>query len=85
MRYLLVTFFKKPNGQIDEQIGFTKKVRTSDNQMCNVILDYQDRKVVKCVINGQVMPTDFEKMHTYYKEIYPQLIDQLEKVNQKSS
>lgn len=84
MRYLLVTFFKKPNGQIDEQIGFAKKVRTSDNQMCNVILDYQERKVVKCVINGQVMPTDFEKMHTYYKEVYPQLIDQLEKVNQKS-
>ena len=85
MRYLLITFFKKQNGQIDEQIGFSKKVRTSDNQMCNVILDYQDRKVVKCVINGQVTPTDFEKMHTYYKEIYPQLIDQLEKVNQKSS
>lgn len=85
MRYLLITFYKKPNGQIDEQISFTKKVRTSDNQMCNVILDYQEKKVVKCVINGQVMPTDFEKMHTYYKEIYPQLIDQLEKVNQKTT
>lgn len=85
MRYLLITFFKKSNGQIDEQIGFSKKIRTSDNQMCNVILDYQERKVVKCVINGQIMPTDFEKMHKYYKEIYPQLIDQLEKVNQKST
>lgn len=85
MRYLLVTFFRKPNGQIDEQVGFSKKVRTSDSETCNVILDYQEKKVIKCLINGQILPTDFEKMHNYYKEIYPQLIEQLEKVNQKTA
>lgn len=85
MRYLLVTFFKKPNGQIDEQVGFSKKIRNSDRETCNVILDYQEKKVIKCLISGQILPTDFEKMHNYYKEIYPQLIEQLEKVNQKSA
>lgn len=81
MRYLLITFFRKPNGQIDEQVGFSKKVRPNDLQMCNVILDYKEKKVVKCVIEGKVTPTDFEKMHEYYKQIYPSLIEELVKLN----
>jgi hypothetical protein len=80
MRFLCITFYKRPNGQIDEQIGFSKKIRTIDEQTCNVILDYQDRKVVKCLIEGKRVDTDFDKMNTYYKEIYPALIDQLEKM-----
>jgi hypothetical protein len=80
MRFLCITFYRRPNGQIDEQIGFSKKIRTIDEQTCNVILDYQDRKVVKCLIEGKRVDTDFDKMNTYYKEIYPALIDQLEKM-----
>jgi hypothetical protein len=80
---MFVTFFKKLNGQIDEQVGFAKKIRDSDDQTCNIILDYQDRKVVKCVIEGKVTPTDFERMNAYYSGIYPDLINQLEKVNEK--
>lgn len=81
MRYLLITFYRKPNGQIDEQAGFAKKIRPIDTQTCNVIIDYKDKKVIKCVIDGKVTPTDFTKMHEYYKQIYPSLIEQLEKVN----
>lgn len=80
MRFLCITFYRRPNGQIDEQIGFSKKIRMIDEQTCNVILDYQDRKVVKCLIEGKKVDTDFEKMNAYYKEIYPALIDQLEKM-----
>jgi len=72
---------RKPNGQIDEQVTVSKRVRTSDIQMCNVIVDYQSKKVDKCVIEGKVVETDFEKMNTYYKQIYTNLIDQLEKNN----
>ena len=50
MRYLLITFIRKPNGQIDEQVTISKKVRTSDIQSCNVILDYAKKKIDKCVI-----------------------------------
>ena len=52
MRYLLITFFRKPGGQIDEQVSVSKRVRPSDEQMCNVILDYANKKVQKCVIEG---------------------------------
>lgn len=75
----MVQFFKKPNGQIDEQIAFSKKIRSSDNQTMNIILDYKEKKVVKCLIEGKVLDRDFQSMNEYYKEIYPTLIEQLEK------
>jgi len=81
MRYLLITFFRKPGGQIDEQVGFSKKVRTSDLQTCNVIVDYLERKVLKCVIEGKITPTTFEAMNEYYKQVYPSMVEQLEKIN----
>lgn len=81
MRYLLITFFRKPGGQIDEQVQVSKRVRTSDDQMCNVILDFAEKKVRKCVIEGKVVDTDWDKMYEYYQKIYPNIIDQLEKNN----
>lgn len=81
MKYLLITYFRKPNGQIDEQVGVSKKVRTSDLQTCNVIINYETQKVEKCVIEGKTVDTDFTKMNEYYKKIYPTLVDQLEKNN----
>lgn len=84
MRYLLITFFRKPGGQIDEQVQVAKKVKRSDDQMCNVILDFQDKKVTKCVIEGKVVDTDWDRMSSYYKKIYPNLVEQLEKNNQKA-
>lgn len=77
---MLITFFRKQGGQIDEQVGFAKKVRPIDEQMCNVILDFKERKVLKCFIEGKVTPTTFENMYAYYKGIYPSLIEQLDRM-----
>lgn len=85
MRYLLITFSRKPGGQIDEQIGYSKNIRPIDLQTCNVILDFKQRKVNKCVIEGKMVPTDFDKMCEYYRQVYPELIGQLEKVQQAES
>lgn len=79
MRFLLITFFRKPGGQIDEQVGVSKRVKSADMQTCNVIIDYLNKKVVKCVIEGKIVDTDFDKMNNYYKNIYPNLVEQLEK------
>ena len=79
MRYLLITFFRKPGGQIDEQVTVSKRLKTSDLQMCNVILDYNKKKLEKCVIEGKVVDTDFDRMNEYYKKVYTNLITQLEK------
>jgi len=79
MRYLLITFMRKPGGQIDEAVTVSKKIKPADLQTCNVIIDYADKKVEKCVIEGKFVDTDFDRMDAYYKQIYPNLIAQLEK------
>ncbi len=77
MRYLLITYMRKSGGQIDEQVGFSKKVRDKDLETCNVIVDYKDQKVVKCIIEGKRVETTFDLLNDYYKKIYPELITQL--------
>lgn len=79
MRYLLLTFLRKPNGQIDELVHVSKKLKNSDISTCNVILDYADNTIVKCVIEGKKLDTDWDRMNSYYKKIYPSLIEQLTK------
>jgi hypothetical protein len=79
MRYFLITFYRKPGGEIDEQISVAKRLRTSDYSNCNVIVDFANKKVEKCVIEGNALDITFEKMVSYYKKIYPALIEQLEK------
>lgn len=79
MRYLLITFLRKPGGQIDEQVSVAKRIKPADLQTCNVILDYANKKVEKCVIEGKRVDTDWDRMHDYYRQVYPSLITQLEK------
>ena len=70
---------RKPGGQIDEMVAVSKKMKASDLQTCNVIIDYGTKKVEKCIIEGKKVDTDFEKMNEYYKQVYPKLIMQLER------
>lgn len=79
MRYLLITFYRKPGGQIDEQARFVKRVRNSDVSMSNIIMDYGLRKIEKCVVEGNKLNKSFDELHDYYKKIYPQMVNQLEK------
>lgn len=79
MRYLLVSFYRKPGGQIDEQARFVKRVRGSDSSTSNIIMDYGLRKVEKCVVEGNKLDRSFEQLNDYYKKIYPAMVAQLEK------
>jgi hypothetical protein len=79
VRYLLVSFLRRRAGQIDEMVSVTKRVRTSDMESTNVILDFDEKKIVKCLIEGKDHDTTFDKMREYYNRIYPNLIQQLER------
>ena len=70
---------RKENGQIDEMVSVSKRVRTSDTNSQNVIIDFAEQKVVKCIIEGKEHPTTFELMRDYYAKVYPTLVEQLEK------
>jgi hypothetical protein len=79
MRYLLINFLRKENGQINEMVSVSKRVRTSDMNSQNVIIDFAEQKVVKCIIEGKEHPTTFELMRDYYAKVYPTLVEQLER------
>lgn len=77
MRYLLLTYFKKPNGQIDESMTVTKNLKPSDLQLCNVILDFRDEVVIRCTMDGVVVPKDWDKIVSYYYKHYASTIERL--------
>jgi hypothetical protein len=79
MRYLLITFYRKAGGQIDEHVSVSKRVRNSDISQSNIIMDFGKNKVEKCVVEGKKLEKTFEDLRNYYYKIYPNLILQLEK------
>lgn len=79
MRYFLVTFYRQPGGQINEEVRASKRVKTTDYSTCNIIVDYGTKEVLKSVIEGKKHETDYSRLTDYYKKIYPKLIEQLEK------
>ena len=52
MRYLLLTYYTKPTGKIDEVMTVARKLRPRDWQTCNVILDFKDQRVLLCSVAG---------------------------------
>ena len=77
MRYLIITFYKKPDGKIDEAMSVAKKVKSWDNATANVILDFKDQKVVRCIIDGAKLDTTWDQIVAYYYPIYTNIIERL--------
>lgn len=79
MRYFIVTFVRKVSGQIDEQVQIAKKLIEDDLTMANIILDFKEKKVKRCIIDGREVPTNYEAIVNHYRDVYPEYIEQLEK------
>lgn len=79
MRYLLITFYRKPGGQIDEHVTVSKRCKPADLQTSNIIMDFATEKIDKCVVEGRKLDKAFNELKEYYRRIYPGLIAQLEK------
>jgi len=77
MRYLLLTYYKKPDGKIDEVMAVAKNLKRSDHQTCNVILDFRRLEVVKCTMNGTSVPRDWDRVVGYYHQHYASTIERL--------
>jgi hypothetical protein len=77
MRYLLLTYYTKPDGQIDESTAVSKRVRFSDLQTANVILDFKKLQVVKASMGGTVVPKDWDRIVSYYYQHYANIIERL--------
>jgi len=77
MRYLLITYVTKANGQIDETTAVAKNLKSRDWQTANVILDFQLQRVEKCTMNGVVVPKDWDRIVSYYYQHYANIIERL--------
>ena len=75
MRYLILTYYKKPSGH--EVMAVAKNLKTRDHATANVILDFKDLSVVKCSMGGVQVPRDFNKIVEYYMKHYESTITRL--------
>ena len=77
MRYLILTYYQKANGQIDEVMAVARNLKTRDHQTANVILDFRELKVLKCSMSGVQVPKDFDRIVEYYMKHYEATITRL--------
>ena len=66
MRYLILTYYNKPNGQTDEVMAVATRLKSSDIQTASVILDFKKLKVEKCSMNGVQVPRVWDTIVSYY-------------------
>jgi len=81
MRYLLLTYYTKPNGKIDEAMTVSRNLKTRDHQTCSVILDFKQLKVIKASMDGTQVPRDWDRIVGYYHQHYASTIERLFKEN----
>ena len=77
MRYLILTYYTKPSGQINDGISSAKNLKTRDHQTANVILDFKTLSVLKCSMGGVQVPRDFNRIVEYYMKHYEATITRL--------
>ena len=85
MRYLIINYYRKPSGQMDEVVTVARRTRMRDIQSAAVILDFQTRSVVKCSMDGVVVPKDWNRIRDFYHQHYSQVIVDLEKRHSEKS
>ena len=77
MRYLVITYYKKANGQTDEAMAVTRNLKTRDLQIANVILDFKKLEVIKATMGGLNVPKNFDNLVQYYIQHYEAIITRL--------
>ena len=77
MRYLILTYYQKATGQIDEVMAVAKSLKARDHQTANVILDFKTLSVLKCSMSGVTVPRDFNRIVEYYHQHYESTITRL--------
>ena len=81
MRYLILTYYQKATGQIDEVMAVSRSLKRRDHQTANVILDFKTLSVLKCSMSGVTVPRDFNRIVEYYHQHYESTISRLFREN----
>ena len=83
MRYFVISYFQKPNGQMDEVVSVERSVKPTILATASVILDFRDQRVLKCSMNGTNVPKEWQKIRDFYYQHYNKYIDVLEQAYAK--
>jgi len=76
----VVTYYMKADGKHDESVSVATKISKTVERTANVILDFQERKVIKARME-QPIERNWDLIRNYYYNIYSQIINSLEKSN----
>jgi len=77
MRYMLITYYRKADGNTDEGVALANRVKPKDLQTVNVILDFKDQVVLKCRMGDIAVAPDWMTIMSYYYKHYPKIIERL--------
>ena len=77
MRYLMLTYYTKASGKIDESMIVASRVKTKDWQMANIILDFKEQKVLKASVKDNTIPKDWDRIVGYYYPFYTNIMERL--------
>ena len=66
---------------MDEVVGVARNLKDRDVQTASVILDFKKSQVVKCSLEGTIVPKDWTRIRDFYNQHYSKIIDQLETAN----
>lgn len=77
MRYLILTYYHKATGQIDEAMTVTKNVKRRDLQTANLILDFKEQRIVLGSVQGKEVIRDWDTVVGYYYQYYANIIERL--------
>jgi hypothetical protein len=80
VRYFVVTYIKKADGQYDESVQLVEEHLTNKiNVTASIILDFKETKVLKARLEEPI-ERNWHLIRNYFYQIYPSIIDQIEKV-----
>jgi hypothetical protein len=77
MRYLILTYYQKADGKIDEAMSVSKNLKSADIQTASVILDFKKLQVVKASVQDTVIPKDWDRIAGYYYPFYTNIMERL--------
>ena len=81
MKYLIVTYVRKANGEVDEQLEVANKISKANLRMANIILDFSLQKVVRCVVDREKIDTDWNRIREYFATHYSAITERIEREN----
>jgi len=80
MRYLIITYVLKPDGQSDEVVQVKDKLTSYHERTANIIMDFKEFKIVKARM-AEPIPREWNTIYYYYLNIYPDIFKALEDKN----